>query len=64
MEKDKDGKVVAMTAEEIRRNIAYAYHPDRFMDPEMKALAEEIMKDANEMCDQHKGETLRFKGRK
>ena len=63
MEKDKDGNVVSITAEEIRRNIAFWYHPDRFTDPADKELATEVMKDANEMCDQHKGETLRLRKR-
>ncbi len=38
-----------------RRSMAAKYHPDKFMDPEAKEIAEEIMKDFNEMADRAKG---------
>jgi hypothetical protein len=56
MKEEKKGQ----TAEEIRRQVNRAYHPDAWPDatPEAKRLLHETIADFNADMDKHKGQKL------
>jgi curved DNA-binding protein CbpA len=44
-----------MTVDELRREAAKNYHPDKFPDPKMKQEANDIMAELNDNYDKMKG---------